>query len=282
MGIREICREIMENPLDTDFPAAGGMEKLLDAAGSIDRPNIARLSGRTVFSGDIHGDFDSMLAAFRVADEANANIVFLGDVVDRGSHNVECANLLLARMLLEPDRIIYTRGNHEFRGINARFGFGNAVLERYPEAIFHQYNIVFAGLPLAVLQNGKIYGVHGGVSRHLRTLGEIEGLEHRDMNYREENIDLLWNDPATVSQEGFEMNNRRGIFWTFGRDVFDGFMQKNNLELFIRGHNVQKPGYRYFFDNRLISIFTSGDFYTDTKPSVVLVEDDASHEIIGL
>ena len=78
------------------------------------------------------------------------------------------------------------------------------------------------------------------------------------------------------------MNNTRGIFYTFGQDVFDRFMEKNNLDLFIRGHTKQTAGYRYFFDKRLISIFSSGDHYKDTVPSAVLVQDDGGHEIIKL
>ena len=284
MDIRNTCQKIIDNPLETDWLGQKQLAGLLKASMKfhIPRPNIARFQGRTIFSGDIHGDIDSMLAAFLVADNNHANIVFLGDVIDRGSHNVECVNHLLARIFLEPDRVIYTRGNHEFLGINSKWGFRDAVLEKYPETIYNQYNEVFTRLPIAALQNDMIYGIHGGISRHLKTLADIEALEHGDRGFRDEYVDMLWNDPAIKPQDGFEMNTKRGIFYYFGQDVFDEFMDSNGLNLFIRGHNKQKAGYRYFFDNRLISIFTSADHYKDTKPSVVLVEDDGGHEIIVL
>ncbi len=284
MDISQISKRIIDNPLKTNWLDNKLIIKFLhEIISSLSgKPNIAKIQGRTIFSGDIHGDIDSMLAAIEIAKNHDANIVFLGDIIDRGSHNVECVNLILAHMHQEPDRFFYTRGNHEFQGINAKWGFKDSVLEKYSESVYLLYNEVFARLPIAALQNRKVYGVHGGISRHLKTLEDIEALEHENRGFRDEYVDIVWNDPATEPQKGFEMNTKRGIFYYFGQDVFDDFMEKNNLELFIRGHNKQKPGYRYFFDNRLISIFTSADHYEDTKPSVVLVEEDGGHEIIVL
>lgn len=284
MNISQISKRIIDNPLETDWLDPLEIKKFLhEITSSLSgKPNIAQVKGAAVFSGDIHGDIDSMLAAIEIAEKHNANIVFLGDMIDRGSHNVECVNLILAHMHQAPDKFYYTRGNHEFQGINAKWGFKDSVLERYTDKVYQLYNEVFAKLPIAALWDNRIFAVHGGISRHLKTLEEIEALEHENRGFRDEYIDLVWNDPAIEPMEGFEMNTKRGIFYYFGQDVFDKFMEINNLELFIRGHNKQKAGYRYFFDNRLISIFTSADHYKDTKPSVVLVEDDGGHEIIVL
>jgi len=284
MNVPDICHKIIDNPLETQWLDRNEITKFLNAATEFHarQPNIASFQGRTVFSGDIHGDFESLAAAFEVAEQHNARLVFLGDMVDRGSHNVECVNLVLAQTILNPDKVVYTRGNHEFQGINTKWGFMDAVVDKYPETVYWLYNGVFTQLPLAALQNNTVFGIHAGISRHSQTLEEIEKLQHQDRGFRDEFMDLLWNDPAIEEQKGFDMNNKRGIFYTFGQGVFDDFMDKNGLKLFIRGHNVQKPGYRYFFDDRLLSIFTSGDHYKDTVPSVVLVEDDANHEIIKL
>ncbi len=284
MNISQISKRIIDNPLETDWLDNKLITKFLhEITSSLSgKPNIAKIQGRTIFSGDIHGDINSMLTALKIAEQYDANIVFLGDMIDRGSHNVECVNLILAHMHQAPDRFFYTRGNHEFEGINAKWGFKDSVLENYSDKVYQLYNEVFTKLPIAALWDNKIFGVHGGVSRHLKTLEDIENLEHENRGFRDEYVDIVWNDPAIEPQNGFEMNNKRGIFYYFGQDVFDEFMDNNGLELFIRGHNKQKPGYRYFFDNRLISIFTSADHYKDTKPSVVLVEEDASHEIIVL
>ena len=284
MDISQISKRIIDNPLETDWLTPQAMKNFLHEMISFlsEKSNIAQIKGAAVFSGDIHGDIDSMLAAINLAEKHDAKIVFLGDVIDRGSHNVECVNLIFAHMHQQPDKFFYTRGNHEFQGINTKWGFMDSVLEKYPEKVYQLYNEVFSQLPIAALQNGKVFGVHGGISRHLKTLEDIEALEHENRGFRDEYIDMVWNDPAIEPQKGFEMNTKRGIFYYFGQDVFDQFMETNGLELFIRGHNKQKAGYRYFFDNRLISIFTSADHYKDTKPSVVLVGDAGSHEIIVL
>ena len=284
MDISQISNRIIDNPLETDWLDNELIKKFLHEMISFisGKPNIAQVKGAAVFSGDIHGDIDSMLAAINIAEKHNAKIVFLGDIIDRGSHNTECVNLILAHMYQSPDRFFYTRGNHEFQGINEKWGFKDSVLEKYPESVYQLYNDLFSQLPIAALWDSKIFGVHGGISRHLKTLEDIEALEHENRGFRDEYLDMVWNDPATEPQKGFEMNNKRGIFYYFGQDVFDKFMETNGLELFIRGHNKQKAGYRYFFDDRLISIFTSADHYKDTKPSVVLVEDDGGYEVIEL
>ena len=284
MNISQISKCIIGNPKEIDWLGHQEIRFFLDGMKTFlsGKSNIAKIQGKTIFSGDIHGDMGSMLAALKIAEQHDANIVFLGDIIDRGSHNVECVNLILAHMHQQPEKFFYTRGNHEFQGINAKWGFKDSVLENYPESVYELYNELFAKLPIAALQNDKVYGVHGGISRHLKTLEEIEALKHEDMGFRDEYVDILWNDPAIEPQDGFQMNKKRGIFYYFGQDVFDEFMDSNGLNLFIRGHNKQKAGYRYFFDNRLISIFTSADHYKDTVPSVVLVEDDGGHEIIVL
>ncbi|MCK5024178.1 MAG: metallophosphoesterase [Thermoplasmata archaeon] len=284
MDTFQISSRIIDKPLETDWLGYQEITKFLKISTSLlaEQPNIARLSGTTIFTGDIHGDMDSMLAAFRIAEQHDAKIVFLGDIVDRGSHNVECMNLILAHIHQEPDRFFYTRGNHEFQGINTKWGFMDSVVEKYPETVYWLYNGAFTQLPIAALWDDRIFGIHGGISRHLKILADIEALEHQDRGFRDEYLDLLWNDPAIEPQKGFVMNDKRGIFYTFGQDVFDEFMETNHLELFIRGHNKQTAGHRYFFDDRLISIFTSADHYKDTVPSVVLIEGDGSHEIIKL
>ena len=175
MDMREISQQIINNPLDNKLPNQEIVKFLHEMTSFYSaQPNLVRLQGRTIFVGDIHGDIDSMLAAFNLADEKDAKIVFLGDIVDRGSHNVECINFLLARTFLEPDRIFCTRGNHEFKGINSKWGFMDSVVEKYPETVYWLYNGVFTQLPIAALWDNRIFGVHGGISCHLKTLEKID------------------------------------------------------------------------------------------------------------
>ncbi len=92
---------------------------------------------------------------------------------------------------------------------------------------------------------------------------------------------MLWNDPSEKGK-GYTANNKRGLFFTFGRDVFDEFMEKNDLDLLVRAHEELADGHEYFFDKRLISVFSSADHYKKVKPKAVLVKADGGHEILSL
>ncbi len=50
---------------------------------------------------------------------------------------------------------------------------------------------------------------------------------------------ILWNDPILdynpQTNQKFYIN-RRGIGYTFGKEVFDEFCQKNNVQLVFRGY----------------------------------------------
>jgi diadenosine tetraphosphatase ApaH/serine/threonine PP2A family protein phosphatase len=245
------------------------------------KKNIQGLSGNVLFVGDIHGDLDATISAFNLADDRGSKIVFLGDVIDRGSRQLECANLLLSNALLHPDKVHYIRANHEFTGVNSMFGFIDAVLKKYDKITYLQYNSWFATLPLAALLNGRTFAIHGGVCSRVPTLKSLESIDRTSLRYMDERMGILWNDPSE-SGEGFMANNQRGVFFTFGRDVFDEFMDRNNLELMIRAHEPWPDGHKYFFDKRLISVFSSADHYKDVKPKAILVEADGSHEVLSL
>jgi len=45
----------------------------------------------------------------------------------------------------------------------------------------------------------------------------------------------------------------KGEGYLFGEKALDEFNQKNNIEFFIRGHELMQDGYQYFFINKLIS-----------------------------
>lgn len=283
MNVEEISEKVIEKPASLDWLSQDNLIRLIKAAAdrTMKKKNILGLSGSALFVGDIHGDLDATISVFNLADERDSKIVFLGDVIDRGSKQLECVNLLLANTLLHPDKVHYIRANHEFTGVNSMFGFIDAVLRRYDKITYLQYNSWFATLPLAALLNGKTFAIHGGVCRRVPSLKSLASIDRTSLSYMDERMGILWNDPAETG-DGYMANNQRGIFFTFGRDVFDEFMDRNNLELMIRAHEPWPDGYKYFFDKRLISVFSSADYYKDVKPKAVLVEADGSHEILPL
>ena len=67
------------------------------------------------FIGDIHGDFFALHCLLNYAEQTRpeCRIFFLGDMVDRGDHPVECIFLLLDWGLRHPGRLAWIAGNHD-------------------------------------------------------------------------------------------------------------------------------------------------------------------------
>jgi hypothetical protein len=283
MKVREACTRIVEEPAALDWLGSEVLTSALKEVTDMHMrlPNVVKLNGPTLFVGDIHADLGSMLSAIGHADEMGVRIVFLGDVIDRGSRELACVNLAMAKCILEPDRVTYLRGNHEFGEINVNWGFADSVRERFGETILARYNTWFTTLPLAALLNARILAIHAGIGRETPTLESVEAIDRAKLEVRSETAAFLWNDPSE-DIEGYDVNTRRGVFYNFGRDIFDAFMDRNGLDLIVRGHEPWPEGHKYYFDRRLISIFSSGDHYKNVKPKALLVDKDGSHEVLAL
>ena len=279
---KKICEGIIERPGDSASLAQEHLAPLLKESADqlMKEKNMLSLSGRAIFVGDLHGDLNSALSAFALASKKNAHVIFLGDIVDRGSSQLETINLILARKLLEPDKVYMLRGNHEFREVNSRYGFADAVMGRYGETIYWLYNACFSTFPLAALLSGRVLALHGGVCRDLPTLRELEKIDRASLSSLDEKAGIVWNDPSET-KNGFSYNHARGGFHTYGKDVFGEFMSRNKLDMMVRAHQPWPNGYKYFFGKRLISVFSCADCY-DIKPKAVMVNEDCQVDILGL
>ena len=67
------------------------------------------------FLGDIHGDYFALhtLLQHVYSQDPDANVCFLGDVVDRGLDSAECILLILMLALERPGKTIWIAGNHD-------------------------------------------------------------------------------------------------------------------------------------------------------------------------
>lgn len=130
--------------------------------------------GKLFVVGDIHGCYTLLMNTLNSVkfDFENDLLVSVGDLVDRGSENLKCVELLSEKWF------VAIRGNHEDLCIN---GLGDDSYKRchisnggewfYELDELAQYNIAksFSELPIAmeIKFNNKIYGfVHGHVDQN--------------------------------------------------------------------------------------------------------------------
>lgn len=143
-------------------------------------------------------------------------------------------------------------------------------------------------MPIAAIIDDKIFTMHGGLSPDLQSMEQIRRvMRPTDVpdtgkllavfsslvvpcvrRRTHTNIpfyihlglicDLLWSDPdREVSGWG---ENDRGVSFTFGADVVSRFLQKHDLELIVRAHQVVEEGYEFFAKRQLVTIFSAPNY----------------------
>lgn len=266
------------------------LKALLESRGTLIRLTDPRPA---IFVGDTHGDLHttSSIATRHFLPDEDAILIFLGDYVDRGLQDVHTFNFVAILKLLHPDRVVLLRGNHENEEINQIYGFlRSAEMDpRVGKEGFKHYQEVFAQMPLAVfLEWNRVFGVHGGIPFDPHhdgpfALEELKSLKKRrffeDMD--EVSRQMLWGDPREGLAEGYEYNIARGMAWLYDRPVFDAFVERNDIRLVVKSHQMFEDGHRYFFDDRLLSIFSSRHYSgQDIEPRIARVEVDGSVQVL--
>ncbi|ONL96415.1 Serine/threonine-protein phosphatase [Zea mays] len=212
------------------------------------------------YPGDIHGQYSDLLRLFEYGGfPPEANYLFLGDYVDRGKQSLETICLLLAYKIKYPENFFLLRGNHECASINRIYGFYDECKRRFNVRLWKVFTECFNTLPVAALIDDKILCMHGGLSPDLAHLDEIKNLQ-RPTDVPDQGLlcDLLWSDPGKDAQ-GWGMNDR-GVSYTFGADKVSEFLQKHDLDLICRAHQVVEDGYEFFADRQLVTIFSAPNY----------------------
>jgi len=260
------------------------------------KPILKRIkSGSTLVIGDIHGDFNilkSIIDGFTKNDHIN-HLIFLGDIVDRGSQSIGCLNLLYALIIKYPDRVHIVRGNHEAISVNSRYGFltdirnfyetseieQNTSNNSFPE-LYVNFNRSFGTMPLALIhEEFRYFFVHGGIPIEPISLKEINDLPTADLLLSNPTIkQMLWNDPRE-GVEKYSYSIRGDGIYIYGQEVLDNFLKKNNLKMIIRAHEVIPDGYIYLFNKKLLSLFTSEDFYQGVSGKIAKITDKGKIKI---
>lgn len=160
-------------------------------------------AGNWYFIGDLHNDYLAWHVLLdRVAQDPDFRLCFLGDLVDRGPHHIECFAAIMEAVERFPDRILWILGNHE-DGIGFGSGKGNdepryaskvqpaefvdwlnagadGVDQSRADRIILLLAEICRRLPRAVLFPDGLLATHGGIPLADRwpTLTSIEAFHH--------------------------------------------------------------------------------------------------------
>jgi len=231
--------------------------------------------------GDIHGNLNSLNHFFKLFQDNSPNyLVFLGDIVDRGPYQLECLIAILALKILYPQNVFLLRGNHETIEMNKAYGFYDLFLTKFHDIDkFDSILMVYDVLSLCSIFNNEILGIHGGISSNFNTITDFKNIKTSNYNSLSEflkssMLEMMWNDPKEDTK-GFSKSYRGEGIYFFGEDVFIKFMEENNLKYLIRSHECFNEGYRWFFNRRLLSIFSSSNYHgrlTPNRAAYVLIK----------
>ena len=213
---------------------------------------------------DLHGDLNALKLVLRKRTDLGCDtVIFLGDYIDRGTASLEVLERLFLLKIEEPDKIILLRGNHELKETNRYEGLFRDL--DHDEDLYARINQVFDKMPVAAVISDKIFCVHGGIPGPVR-LSEI---------IKEEAYPYVWNDPS--EENGINRSSRGLGMRTFGKDIFEEFLMVNGLERMVRGHMVLKDGYRWWFGERLLSLFSIPDYCGMGNGAAVGVVEEGGH-----
>ncbi|MFZ2499406.1 MAG: serine/threonine protein phosphatase [Methanosarcina sp.] len=197
--------------------------------------------------GDIHGDLQALEFIIKMREKINCkNILFLGDYVDRGPQGTEVLLSLFSLKIKEPEHVFLLRGNHESVDMNLYYGFFEEIGS--DQKFLLRISLTYDKMPIAAVLSGHTFCVHGG----------INGTESIDTIRKEEPFPYLWNDPS--KSPGLTNSRRGSTVKEFGHDIVDGFLKANNLKRIVRGHTALETGYKWWFDGKLLSLFSCPDY----------------------
>jgi len=102
--------------------------------------------------------------------------------------------------------------------------------------------------------------MHGGLSPDLQSMEQIRRvMRPTDVPDTGLLCDLLWSDPdKDITGWG---ENDRGVSFTFGPDVVTKFLQKHDMDLICRAHQVVEDGYEFFAKRQLVTLFSAPNYW---------------------
>jgi len=226
----------------------------------VEEEGVQYVKAPVTICGDIHGQYCDLLKLFKMGGHCpKTSYIFLGDIVDRGLCSVETFLLLISLKVRYPERITLIRGNHESRQVTQVYGFYDECLQKYGSAdVWKCCTEIFDYLAISALIEGRIFCVHGGLSPCVFTLDQIRNIDRKqEVPLSGAMCDLLWSDPDDI--EGWEVSPR-GAGYLFGDDICRSFSYINKIELITRAHQLVANGFKWMFNNYLVTIWSAPNY----------------------
>jgi len=226
----------------------------------LDQSALLELEAPLKICGDVHGQYHDLLRLFEYGGfPPESNYLFLGDYVDRGKQSLETIILLFAYKTKYPENFFLLRGNHECASITRIYGFYDECKRRYNIKLWKQFCDVFNCMSVCALIDEKIMCMHGGLSPEISSFDQVRRLVRpTDVPDTGMICDLLWADPDKDIAGWAE--NDRGVSFIFGPDVVTSFLQKHDMDLVCRAHQVVEDGYEFFAKRQLITLFSAPNY----------------------
>lgn len=247
------------------------------------------------FIGDLHSDdfiLNKILACTnffsRVCKGEKIRLIFLGDYVDRGKCHIKLLDHILLLKYIFPENIFLLRGNHD----------GGSLIEgkiklwvRKPEAesdedyfLLYMYNLSnknntmklsivdkyleffnsLCNIAFIFYKDISIMAVHGGIPRprnegkgsyeYIKSISDLTNEEIIDNINRTIVQNILWSDPYR-GEGGLREDSGR---FRFTLEHFEEFKEKVGFDILLRGHEAEEEGFKKYFNDRLVTIFSSG------------------------
>jgi len=167
--------------------------------------------------------------------------------------------LLLALKVRYPDRITLIRGNHESRQITQVYGFYDECLRKFGSVNVWKYcTEIFDYLSLSAIISDSVFCVHGGLSPVINNLDNIRVIDRKqEVPHDGAMCDLLWSDPEDIDEWGV---SPRGAGYLFGQSVVKKWNEVNNITLIARAHQLVMEGYKYMFNETLVTVWSAPNY----------------------
>jgi len=249
-------------------------------------PNVLKLEAPVVVIGNVNGQLHDFIEILNKAGTPSADnrLLFLGDLVCRGHNSLETLLIALNLKLQYPDYVTILRGKMENTLICDVYGFSKEVEEKLADKEFKaKFYELFDVLPLAATIGKKVIAIHGGISRHVKTIEDIEKIDRMMLCPKEGAMtDLIWSDPNDQKPEVDFEPSPRGASEIFGEKPLKEFLEKNGFEYLVRTHQWVEEGYKYDFGKKVLTVFSAPNYcyQCGNKAGIAKIGKDLKAEVI--